>query len=81
MRLANKKHAEKIYVDGEVFEDVDIMSLHGDYGFYFDIWLYARKLDMLKGYENEGFLIEHFLIFEEALQEFIEQWQTKKFQY
>ena len=79
MSLTGRRHASTIYVDGERFNNVDIMALHKKYGYAFNLWIYADRMQKRSDFDD-AILVGMFLIFDEAKQEVIEQWQREKFQ-
>ena len=79
MSLTGRKHASITYVDGERFNNVDIEHLHRKHGYAFNLWIYADRMQRRADFDD-AILVEMFLIFDEAKQEVIEQWQREKFQ-
>jgi len=72
MRLAKKKRAFAVIVDDERFDNVDIRDLHPRYAYYFNLWQYSDSLQQRQDFDNDAYLYEIFLIFDEAKQEYLE---------
>ena len=66
MRLSKKKKAFAVIVDNERFDNVDIKNLHPYYSYYFNLWQYSNSLQQRQCFEDNAYIYEIFLIFDEA---------------